>query len=54
MPLTELAVLLGVCGGVVIDMAGAKLEVEAVIGGMLPATRGGLLITVPDSGVNHD
>ena len=34
----------------------AKLGVEAVIGGILPATRGGLLIMVPvaDNGANED
>jgi hypothetical protein len=53
-PLTELAVLRGVCGGVVIDMPEAKLEVVAVMEGMLPATRGGLLITVADCGAKDD
>jgi hypothetical protein len=53
-PLTELAVLLGVCGGVVIDMPEAKLEVVAVMEGMLPATSVGLLITVADCGAKDD
>ena len=46
-PLNELAVLLGVCGGVVMERPDAKLDVVAVMEGMLPATRGGLLIMVP-------
>jgi hypothetical protein len=36
------------------DMPEAKLEVVAVIEGMLPATRGGLLITVADCGAKDD
>src|SRR5450432_3358300 len=35
-PLTELAVLLGVWGGVVMDRPVAKLDVAAVMEGMLP------------------
>jgi hypothetical protein len=53
-PLTELDVLLGVCGGVVIDIPEAKLEVVAVMEGILPATRGGLLMTVADWGAKDD
>ena len=53
-PLTELVVLWGVCGGVVIDIPEAKLDVVAVMEGMLPATRGGLLITVADCGAKDN
>jgi hypothetical protein len=35
-------------------MPEAKLEVVAVMDGMLPATRGGLLITVADCGAKDD
>jgi len=49
-PLTELAVLLGVCGGVVMERPEGKLEVAAVMLGMLPETNGGLLMTVPAEG----
>jgi hypothetical protein len=44
-PLTELAALRGVSGGVVIERIVANDEVAAVIDGTLPATRVGLLIT---------
>lgn len=46
-PLTELAALLGVCGGVVMFNPAAKLDVAAAMLGILPATRGGLLMIVP-------
>jgi hypothetical protein len=43
-PLTELAALRGVSGGVVIERPVANDEVAAVMDGTLPATRVGLLI----------
>jgi len=48
-PLTELVVLRGVCGGVVIGIPVMKLTFPppAAIAGRLPATRGGLLMMDP-------
>jgi hypothetical protein len=52
LPLTELAALLGVCGGVEIGMLDTKLALPAAIPlGRLPDTRGGLLMIVPGAGV---
>ncbi len=56
-PLTELVVLLGVCGGVVIgtpEMKPSPTLPAAVTPGIVPATRGGLLIIVPGAGVAYD
>lgn len=47
MPLTELAVLLGVWGGVAIARPVTAPEFVAAMLGMLPASKGGLLMTVP-------
>ena len=46
MPLTELVVLRGVCGGVDIGMPVMKETFPWAMVGRLPATRGGLLIIV--------
>lgn len=49
-PLTELVVLLGVCGGVAIESPDTKLEFAAAMLGTAPDMRGGLLMTVPAEG----
>jgi hypothetical protein len=54
MPLTELVVLLGVCGGVVIGMPVMKLRFPAAMPGIAPPTRVGLLIIPPDGWANED
>lgn len=55
-PLTELFVLLGVCGGVVIGTpeTSPSPTLPAEIPGIVPPTRGGLLIIVPAAGVAYD
>lgn len=52
-PLTELVVLRGVCGGVVIGSPVMK-ELPAAMPGRLPPTRGGLFMIVPAAGVAYE